>query len=228
MAGAGPRNLATIGTVNPIYEQFLLTAGSAVTLLHDPAVAAAWDQPSVLAGFGVSGLAGHLARQIFLVPRLLAQPVPDGPPLSLLEHYAAVPWAAADPATPDPENDPVIQGGEAEAAIGAAALAASAAATTQALTTALPAEPPTRLVHLPWGPWNLSLGDFLVTRMMEIAVHSDDLALSAGVPTPELPEEASSIVLLLLVSLAARKHGPTAVLRALSRAERAPATIVAF
>jgi hypothetical protein len=254
-AGAVGGTLATIGGVNPIYEQFLQTAGSAVTLLGDPAVAAAWDQPSVLDGFGVSGLAGHLARQIFLVPRLLAQPTPDGAALTLLEHYAAVPWVTADPASRGQEADPVItQGdaeaaigpralatsaaaatadpvimqGEAEAAIGPAALASSAAATAKALATALPAEQPDRLVHLPWGPWSLSLGDFLVTRMMEIAVHSDDLALSAGVPTPELPEQASSIVLLLLVSLAARRHGNTAVLRALSRAERAPATIAAF
>jgi Mycothiol maleylpyruvate isomerase N-terminal domain len=224
--------------VNPTQEQFLAAAGAAVALLHDPAVAAAWDRPSVLAGFGVSGLAGHLARQILLVPRLLAQPVPDGAPLSLLEHYAAVPWAAAGPAQPaagpgsktaqDKEPDPVITGGEAEAAIGPAALATSAAAATTALTAALPAEPPGRLVHLPWGPWSLSLGDFLVTRMMEITVHSDDLALSADVPTPALPQPVTGTVLGLLVQLSARKHGPTAVLRALSRAERAPATIAAF
>lgn len=233
-----------MGSVNPIQEQFLQTAGSAVALLRDPAVAAAWDQPAVLAGFKVSGLAGHLARQIFLVPRLLAQPIPDGPALSLLGHYEAVPWVVAappsppDPASPDPaspypaspdqEPDRVIAGGEAEAAIGAAALAASAAATVTALTAALPAEPPGRLVHLPWGPWNLPLDDFLVTRMMEILVHSDDLALSAGVPTPALPQPVTDLVLGLLVKVAARTHGPTPVLRALSRAERAPATIAAF
>jgi hypothetical protein len=220
--------------VNPIHEQFLQTAGSAVTLLHDPAVAAAWDQPSVLAGFGVSGLAGHLARQILLVPRLLAQPTPDGAAISLLDHYAAVPWVPAGPPEPggeasqDKEPDPVIAGGEAEAAIGAAALATSATAATAALGAALPAEPPGRLVHLPWGPWSLSLDDFLVTRMMEITVHSDDLALSAGIATPALPQPVTGTVLGLLVTLAARRHGPTAVLRALSRAERAPATIAAF
>jgi hypothetical protein len=35
-------------------------------------------------------------------------------------------------------------------------------------------------------------------------------------------------VLGLLTGLAARRHGPTAVLRALSRSERAPASISAF
>jgi hypothetical protein len=35
-------------------------------------------------------------------------------------------------------------------------------------------------------------------------------------------------VIDLLARLAVRRHGPTAVLRALSRAERAPGTISAF
>ncbi|HMG64243.1 MAG TPA: maleylpyruvate isomerase N-terminal domain-containing protein [Streptosporangiaceae bacterium] len=214
--------------MNPKQEQFLQAAGSAVTLLHDPAVAAAWDRPSALAKFGVSGLAGHLARQILLVPRLLAQPVPDGAPLSLLDHYAAVPWTGAEPDLDSETNVAARAGGDAEAAVGATALATAAGAATAALAAALPTEPADRLVHLPWGPWSLSLDDFLATRTMEITVHSDDLALSAGVPTPALPQTVTDTVLGLLVTLAARKHGPTAVLRALSRAERAPATIAAF
>jgi Mycothiol maleylpyruvate isomerase N-terminal domain len=214
--------------VNPIQEQFLQAAGSAVTLLQDPAVAAAWDRPSALASFGVSGLAGHLARQILLVPRLLAQPVPDGAALSLLDHYAMVPWTGADADLDSETNVAARAGGEAAAAVGAAALATAAGAATAALAAALPAEPADRLVHLPWGPWSLSLDDFLVTRMMEITVHSDDLAQSVGIPTPALPPAVTDAVLVLLVRLAARRHGPPAVLRALSRAERAPATIAAF
>jgi hypothetical protein len=35
-------------------------------------------------------------------------------------------------------------------------------------------------------------------------------------------------VFALLTRLAVRRHGPTALLRALSRSERAPATIAAF
>jgi hypothetical protein len=64
--------------------------------------------------------------------------------------------------------------------------------------------------------------------MMELAVHSDDLAVSVGLPTPPLPPGAVDTVVDLLTRLAVRRHGPTSVLRALSRAERAPATIAAF
>jgi hypothetical protein len=64
--------------------------------------------------------------------------------------------------------------------------------------------------------------------MMEIAVHSDDLAVSAGVDAPALPAEVLNPVLGLLTELAVRRHGQAAVLRALTRRERAPESITAF
>jgi len=76
-----------------------------------------------------------------------------------------------------------------------------------------------------WPGWAPTL---LVTSMMEIAVHSDDLAVSVGVDPPRLPDAVVDPVLVLLTHLSAGRHGPTAVLRALSRAERAPASISAF
>jgi hypothetical protein len=59
-------------------------------------------------------------------------------------------------------------------------------------------------------------------------VHADDLAVSVGMATPALPAAVLDPVFELLTRLAVRRHGPTAVLRALSRAERAPDTISAF
>jgi Mycothiol maleylpyruvate isomerase N-terminal domain len=205
---------------------FLAAAGSAVALLSDRAIAASWDQPSALAKLDVSGLAGHLARQILTVPLVLAADKPQENPVSLADHYARARWRDAD--LDDESNVAIRRDSEREAADGPAALAARAAAELEQLRRALPAEPDGRVVHLPWGPWSLSLDDFLVTRLMEIAVHSDDLAHSCGIPTPELPPEVLDPVLALLVRLAMHRHGPTAVLRAFSRAERAPATIAAF
>jgi hypothetical protein len=46
-----------------------------------------------------------------------------------------------------------------------------------------------------------------------------------GRPAPGLPEDVTDVV---VGRLAARRHGATAVVWALSRAERAPATITAF
>jgi hypothetical protein len=209
-----------------IRDAYLQAAASAAALLDDQAVAAAWGSPSALPEFSVAGLAGHLARQVVAVPRVLGQPVPAGPPATLLEHYDRVPWVGAS--LDDEANAEIRRGGEDEAADGAAALAARIGVAVEALRTALPAEPADRIVHPSWVPWTLTLDDFLVTRMMEIAVHSDDLALSVGVATPPLPPAVLDPVFALLTGLAARRHGPTALLRALSRSERAPATIAAF
>jgi hypothetical protein len=207
-------------------DAFVQAAASAAALLRDPAVAASWDSPSVLREFSVAGLAGHLARQVLAVPRVLARPVPADRPVSLLDHYARVSWV--DAGLDDEANVDIRRGGEGEAADGAAALAAKTGTTIEALRSALPAEPAGRLVRPSWVSWTLTLDDFLITRMMEIAVHSDDLALSVGVATPALPPAVLDPVLDLLTRLAARRHGPTAVLRALSRSERAPDTIAAF
>ena len=83
-------------------------------------------------------------------------------------------------------------------------------------------------MYLPQPDWALSLGDFLVTRMLGLAVHQDDLAVSVGLATPDLPDSAFDPVLVLLARLAVRRHGQAALLRALARAERAPAAINAI
>ncbi len=81
------------------------------------------------------------------------------------------------------------------------------------------------MVQLPFGPWALTLDDYLVTRLLELAVHCDDLAGSIGVRTPELPPAWFDAAAGVLCHLAARRHGQPALIRALSRAERAPETI---
>jgi hypothetical protein len=83
-------------------------------------------------------------------------------------------------------------------------------------------------VLIPWQGWALTAHDLLVTRLMEMLVHSDDLAASVGLPTPQFPDEAVRPVLGLLTSVAVERHGQTALVRALSRPQRAPASISAF
>ncbi|MFR9774819.1 maleylpyruvate isomerase N-terminal domain-containing protein [Micromonospora sp. MS34] len=212
--------------MNPIRTAWLTAARSAAALLADPAVAEKWDAPSALPEFRVGGLAGHLASQILAVPGVLAEPVPADEPIGLLDHYARGTWIGAS--VDDEVNVGIRASGERIAADGPEALLAAARAALAGLAVALPAEPDGRVVHLARGPWSLSLEDYLTTRLMELAVHSDDLAVSVGVPTPELPTEVLDPVLALLARLAVRRHGQPAVLRALSRAERAPATVAAF
>jgi hypothetical protein len=77
------------------------------------------------------------------------------------------------------------------------------------------------VVPIPWRDWSLRREDFLLTRLLEIVVHADDLAVSAGVPTPEFPEEVFAPVRDLLVRLAVRRHGQSAVISTPARRERA-------
>ncbi len=209
-----------------VRRAYLRAAEAALGLLADPAVAASWDRSSASPEFTVSGLAGHLARQVTHVPEILAQAEPAERPVTLLENYLRSRWIGVGP--DDEANVGVRRSGEATATAGPAALTAQVETVLASLRTVLPAESAARAVHLPWGPWSLSLDDFLVTRMLEIAVHCDDLAVSVGVATPPMPGSVLDPVVCLLARLAVHRHGSTAVLRALSRAERAPATIAAI
>jgi len=205
---------------------YVAAAGYAAGLLADPAVARRWDDPSALAEMTVGALAGHLARQIFAVPRLLALPATDEPPISILGHYARAAWLGA--ALQDQANVSIRDESATEAADGPAGLAARAAAVSAGLREQLAAEPADRIVLIPWGPWTLTLDDMLRTRILEIAVHCDDLACSVGLAQLELPDAVTDIAVALLAKLAVRRHGAAAVLRALSRSERAPASIAAL
>lgn len=68
----------------------------------------------------------------------------------------------------------------------------------------------------------MSLDDYPVTRMMELVIHTDDLATSAGVAPPVFSSDATNPVIDRLVETARRRHGDRAVLMALSRRERDP------
>jgi len=209
-----------------IRQAYLDAASTTADLLADPAVARDWSQSSALEKMSVGGLAAHLGLQVLNVPVVLAQDVPGEAPIGLLDHYAQVTWLGAD--LDSETNSGIRAGSENQATAGAVALVTRVREEFDHLRSRLAAEPSDRLVRLPWTGWSLSLDDFLVTRMVEIVVHSDDLAVSVGVDPPRLPDAVLDPVLGLLTRLAARRHGPTAVLRALSRAERAPTSISAF
>jgi hypothetical protein len=75
--------------------------------------------------------------------------------------------------------------------------------------------------------------DLLAGRRARPAVAAARARPSAGRDdgwrlTPELPDSSFDPVLIMLTRLAARRHGQAALLRALARAERAPAAINAI
>lgn len=218
-----------------IRRAYLRAATSTLTLLRDPAIAEAWAGPSALVDFTVGGLAGHLAGQVLMVGPLLRdaptandadKDADEYPLVPLLEHYARAQWVHAD--LDDEVNVNIRRRGEHVAADGADALIAQVERALAELPEALETVTLDQQVRPASMSWRLRLDDYLTARMMEIAVHSDDLAFSVGIATPVLPPAVIEPVLALLSDLAVRRHGPTAMLRALSRAERAPRSIAAF
>jgi Mycothiol maleylpyruvate isomerase N-terminal domain len=218
---SGPRT-----SVRKMRDAFLEAADSAIALLSRPEVSDQWDSPSALAEWSVGGLAGHLASEVPIVLQVLAAPVGDERPIPLAEHYARAAWVTS--AVDDDVNIAIRRSTDDAAAAGPAELVEGTTAARDAVATALVDQPADRVVVIPWQGWALTLGDFLVTRMMEIAVHSDDLAASVGVEAPGLSAAVLDPVLTLLTGLAVRRHGQAAVLRALTRRERAGASIAAF
>ncbi len=207
-------------------DAFLEAADSTIALLSRPEVASQWDRPSALAEWSVGGLAGHLASEVPIVLQVLAAPVGDERPIPLAEHYARAAWVTST--VDDEVNVAIRRGTDDAAAAGPAELIAKTSAAREEVAAALLDQPADRVIVIPWQGWALTLEDFLVTRMMEIAVHSDDLAASVGVDAPALSRDVLDPVLTLLTGLAVRRHGQAAVLAALTRRERAGASIAAF
>lgn len=207
-------------------DAYLDAAEVALNLLRQPPVVAGWSQPSALPGFTIGGLAAHLAGQVTLAERVLRAEPPSEPAISLLNHYRRSPWAGAG--RDSAANVAIRQLGQRHSEVGPERVSDATAAGLARLRDLLPGQPPERVVALPWTGWCLTLDDFLLTRIVELVVHSDDLAVSAKIATPQMPVAATGATIRVLTAVAEQRHGPTAVVRAFSRAERAPTSLSVF
>ena len=195
---------------------FLATGSVAADLIASPEVAVAWDGPSALREFTVRGLAGHLLRATGSVEAYLARPEPSGEPIGPAAYYVQ---AVDEPDIDSEIHRAIRQRGEEQAAGGYESVVAEARAVLDRLAQRLEAEPRGRVVRA-YKDLVLTIDDYLVTRLIELVVHVDDLAVSVGLPLPELPAEATGLAIGALVEAARLKHGDVAVLRALARRER--------
>ena len=180
-------------------------------------VAARWDRPSVLAEYSVSGLVGHLARQPTVTLEYLAAPEPrDVEPILPGTYYTRV--LPTDDIT-HPSQAAIRQRGVDFAAGGHAAVVERWVADRSRAEKALREQRPGRLVQVVNG-LPMDLDGYLVTRLIETLVHTDDLALSVGLESPTPPADAADLAIALLVETARQRHGDLAALRALTRRER--------
>lgn len=207
-------------------DSFLAAARIAADLVRRVEVAERWAEESACAGMSVGGLAFHLASQVTNTVRLVGAPASEDAPIPLLAHYERAAWVHSG--LDDDVNVGIREGSDAEAAAGPDALGTLLDEELGRLPGVLDAADSEAAVLIPWQGWSLTVHDWLVTREMEIVVHSDDLAASVGLATPEFPEPVVTPVLALLTAVATRRHGQAALVRALSRPQRAPTSVSAF
>jgi hypothetical protein len=183
-------------------------------LAQGEAVGAAWDEPSVVLGYTVGGLAGHVLGATSAIERYLDLTPGDHVATTKGAYYAVVP-STAD--APDLHAD-IRARAAALAARGQQAVIEDLDALCTRLRQRLATEPPTRVVEV-MGGTILALDDYLETRVIEVVVHCDDIAVSVGA-TSNVPSEAASIAVSHLLEVARHRHGDIALVRAFTRRER--------
>jgi hypothetical protein len=205
-------------------EEVLAALGEAVLaaqeLVGSPAVARSWTMPSALEGMTVGAVAAHIEVAVRMTLVLLAEERPESPRIALpLEFFG-------DNRRTGPEMDVAWAGGIVDAAEELAAAGPDAVADRLAATFAEvertvvdPATP--RTVATPRLDDAVArLDDYLATRVVEVVVHGDDLAVSAGLVWRP-PGAAVDVAVGCLVAMARGRVGDLEVLRTLAREERA-------
>lgn len=205
---------------------YLDAAEAAEHLIGAPRVAERWTRPSALEGYTVGALAGHLARAVLPVESYLDAPVLDTTEVDAAGYFARV-LADHDPVTSE-LHAAVRERSRGTAGAGPAALSDEVGHARTALAHRLAEERGDRWVAVVDGIV-LRLDSYLDTRLVELVVHLDDLALSVGLPwATGVPDAASERVAAVLARLACRRQGPIEVVRGLARRERHPAPVRAL
>jgi hypothetical protein len=194
-------------------EIFLGGAEVVATALGSPAVAEAWDRPSVLEDQRVSGLAGHLARAgVWIVNEHLATPATGTLDFTSAGDYFATLSSGASPA----DHRAIRQRGADVAAVGRDELLRTLAERLAALGPRLRSFDPGHLLTVTAGKV-MRLPDYLATRIVEQVVHLDDLARSVEQEPWTMPPGASELTIAVGVDMARRRAGSQALIRALYR-----------
>ncbi len=204
-----------------VVKAFVLAGEAAVAVVRSSEVAAAWEAPSALAGYRVGELAAHSLLATARLEVVLGEDPPaSGTVVDLPGFYGSN--RVDDPSDTEAGHHPFIRAMAADAAgRGATAVADELLAVLDRLRPTLADEDPARLVPvLNVRDGATPLLDYLRTRVVELVVHGDDLAVSVGLPY-EAPAAAVDVTLGVCLELSRARSGDLAVVRAFVRGERA-------
>lgn len=193
---------------------WLAGAEAVLAAIDDPVVAAAWDQRSVLADQTVAGLCGHLARGgVWVVADYLAGDEPVGP---VDFDSVATYFARVTAELTEVDHQAIRDRGATVAAVGHDELVATLRRRLAEATDVIAATSMDRRVAVYAGR-TMRLGDYLETRIVEQAVHLDDLARSVAGLEVTIPDEVVQRALDVGVAILAHRVGPLGALRTLYR-----------
>lgn len=186
---------------------FLAGAEAVLAAVRDPALTSRWDEPSALEDQTVGVLLGHLGRTgVLIVDDYLGAGTGPGEVTfaSAAEYYAVL----SDRFTPA-DHVGVRRRSADAAAAGPAALAEEVAGALERVRAMLPGIPGDDTVAVFEGT-RMRVDDFLLTRVVEQAVHLDDLGV-------EPPPECVAAAIEVGAAIGVARRGALPVLRSLYR-----------
>lgn len=197
------------------------TAEVFLELVSSDAVGVAWGAPSAVDGYTVGELVAHAGSSVAWAARLAATPPVDGPPtIERGELFAPM------RREPDDEGNAFHDGVHDRAAAGAerghAATLGYLTGVVEELRSSLPDLEVDGCFGLaPIVDRLMRVEDFLATRLVEVIVHADDIAVSVpDAPAVSFSRDANSAVIDVAMATARVKAGDVEVIRALTRRER--------
>jgi hypothetical protein len=198
-------------------------------ILSRAELAEVWGEPSAVAHYTVGGMAAHAVHGVVWLEQLLTDAEPVGlRPVTMGEFFGLN--RVDDPADPNTPEDAFSASlraaaeGFARTGVGTVnlALTASRDQLVGVLDLALESRP-VAVIRVTGA--QISLREYLRTRVLELVVHCDDLVCSVpGLVAPDPPAgsmEVSLGVCLQLAQAAQARVGGLAALRAFTRSERA-------
>jgi len=209
-----------------VVDDYLRCAVVVRDQLASPELQRMWDAPSALREWTVGGLAGHVARSVFLLPGILAAQVSEDDALVSAVDYFVSALSEADLDVGSPKALAIRERGMESAGSDVEDLLARYDAVVADLEIVLRGLPEDHVVAALG--MRLALREYLITRLVEMTVHADDLAVSVSASPPRFPLEVEETVVRTLACIALRRRGFTALARGLARSERSPGPISAF